>query len=284
VIGTKFDYHTPPSAETAVALLGDLDGDVEIIGGGTWVVPEMTHGTRQPGHIVDLSKAGLSEIEADVGGLKVGATATYSVIASSALVLERAPLLAAMASGITGGAQVRNQGTIGGSACYATPSSDVPGALVALDARLRLASGGGLREVDAVDFFTGAFESDLQAGEVLTEIHIPEAPDGARYGYYKLKFCESSWPIATSGCVLALAGDGTVESARLAVGGVSTRPYLVDTSGLVGSGVDDASVEAISAAAQAAATDPYTDVLADGSYRQQVAGVVAKRAVLDATA
>lgn len=282
MITRRFEYHSPHNLDQAVALLDQADGDAEVVGGGTWVVPEMTHGQRTPGHVIDLRQAGISDIEADVGGLKIGATATYSALASDPLVRERAALLATMAAGVTGGAQVRNQATIGGSACYASPSSDAPGALVALDARMRLASSGGVREVDAADFFLGAFEADVKPGELLSEIVIPEPPANARWGYYKLKLVESSWPIATAGCVLGLADDGTVASARVAVGGVNTKPYLVDTTELIARPVDEAAAAAVMDSARSGATDPYSDVLASGEYRQQVSGVVAKRALLAA--
>ena len=244
--------------------------------------PSWTHGIRTPAHIIDLRHTKLSGVKANRGGLKVGATTTYSELLESPLVAERATLLHAMSVGVTGGGQVRNQGTIGGSACYATPSSDAPAALVALDARLKLAEADDTREVAAEKFFKGAFESELKKGELLTEITVPEPPANVRFGYYKLKFCESSWPIATGACVLGLDGDGTVETARLAVGGVNTKPYLVDTGSLIGLPVACDLADEVAERAREAADDPYTDVLADGTYRQQIAGVVAKRALLDA--
>lgn len=284
MISRRFDYHAPHSLDQAVALLDKANGDAEILGGGTWVVPEMTHGERRPAHVIDLRNAGIGGVEADVGGITIGATTTYSTLQSDPLVLERAGLLSTMAVGVTGGAQVRNQATIGGSACYATPSSDAPGALVGLDARMRLVSSGGVREVDAVDFFQGAFEADIRDGEILSEIVIPEPPANPRWGYYKLKLVESSWPIATAACVLGMDDGGSVASARVAVGGVNTKPYVVDSSELIGRSVDQAAGAAIAEAARALATDPYSDVLASGEYRQQVSGVVAKRALLAATA
>ncbi|MGI9658190.1 MAG: FAD binding domain-containing protein [Gaiellaceae bacterium] len=284
MISRRFDYHAPHNLDQAVALLDQANGDATIVGGGTWVVPEMTHGQRTPAHVIDLRNAGIAGVEADVGGIKIGATTTYSSLRSDPLVRERAELLSTMAVGVTGGAQVRNQATIGGSACYATPSSDAPGALVALDARMRLVSTDGVREIDAEEFFVGAFDADLKSGEILSEIIIPEPPANARWGYYKLKLVESSWPIATAGCVVGLDDAGAVASARVAVGGVNTRPYVVDTSELIGRPIDAAAGAAVTEAARALATDPYSDVLASGEYRQQVSGVVAKRALLAAAA
>ena len=57
------------------------------------------------------------------------ATATYADVLRSAGVPS---VLVVMARGVTGGGQVHNQGTIGGSFCYANPASDAPGALVGL--------------------------------------------------------------------------------------------------------------------------------------------------------
>lgn len=282
MIKRRFSYQAPSSIDEAIGALAEAGSDAEIVGGGTWVVPEMTHGDRNPGVVIDLRSAGLAGVSESNGGLSVGAMTTYAELADSKLVQERAGGLAAMAAGITGGAQVRYQGTIGGSACYATPSSDAPGALVGLGATLQLRSGSGTREVDAADFFKGAREGDLQAGEVLEAIAIPAPPENARFGHYKLKLVESSWPIATATCIIGVDGSGSVSSARLAVGGVNTTPYLVDVSGLVGSALDDEAAASVVETTRAGATDPYSDVLASGEYRQQVSGVVAKRALLAA--
>lgn len=282
MIGQRFEYHAPASVEEAVGVLAAANGDANVIAGGTWVVPELTHGIRTPAHIIDLRHAELSGVSASDAGITIGATTTYSALLDSPLVGECAALLRTMALGVTGGAQVRNQGTIGGSACYATPSSDAPAALVALDASLTLAEAGGTRDVRAETFFEGAFRSALKQGELLTEIVVPEPPSNVQFGYDKLKFCESSWPIATAACVLGLDGDGVVEFARLAVGGANTKPYVVDTSVLVGTPVTRDLADEVAERAREAADDPYTDVLADGAYRQQVSGVVAKRALLDA--
>ncbi|MEZ5099998.1 MAG: FAD binding domain-containing protein [Thermoleophilia bacterium] len=282
MISKRFEYHTPHSVEQAVGLLAEKNGEAVVLGGGTWVVPDMTHGTITPGHVVDLRRAGLDGIEAEAGGLRIGATATYTQILESELVRERAPALHALAVGITGGAQLRNQATMGGGVCYALPSADPHGALVALGARYRLASKGGVREVDAESFYTGVQQSVLQPGELLTDIIVPEQPAGSRQGYYKFKLCESSWPIVTACAVVVVDGSGTVTSARVAVGGASETPYLVDTAGIVGATLGPEQAAVVAAAAEAACARPYGDPLASGEYRKMIAGAIAKRALLAA--
>jgi CO/xanthine dehydrogenase FAD-binding subunit len=269
VIKSRFDYHAPPSRDEAAALLSSLEGELSIISGGTWVVPEMTHGVRSPRHVVDLRRAGLGDIRRENGSVVIGTTATYADV----LRTDAAPaVLQAMARGVTGGAQVHNQGTIGGSACYANPASDAPGALAGLDATFRLARGERTRELAAADFFTGGFRTALEEGELLTEIVIPATSDGARGGYYKFKHCESSWPIATAMCTVDAGGAVT----RLVLGGVSPVPvHVADTAGATDG-------EAVEAAVRATAFEPWADVLADGGYRTRIAPVVAKRAFLAA--
>jgi len=282
MIKRRFTYHSPDSLDEALEALAEHGSDAEVVGGGTWVVPEMTHGARVPTHVVDLRRAGLSGVAESNGGVSIGAMTTYAQLANAPLIAERAGALATMAAGITGGAQVRNQGTLGGSACYATPSSDAPGALVGLDATMNLRSSSGSRSVAAGDFFKGAFEADVGDGEVLESITLPAPPAGVKFGHYKLKLVESSWPIATATAVVGVDGDGKLTAVRISVGGVNTKPYLVDTQELVGSSIDDDAAAAVMTAARAGATDPYSDVLASGEYRQQVSGVVAKRALLAA--
>jgi CO/xanthine dehydrogenase FAD-binding subunit len=263
MITRHFTYHAPRSAEEAAAILAGADGETEIIGGGTWVVPEMTNGTRRPSRVVDLGHAGLKRIERENGSIVLGAQTTYRDLIDSELIAERLPLLRTLALGITGGSQVWNRGTVGGSACYANPQSDIPASLVALGAQLRLRNATGTRTVAADEFFLGAFSADVRPGELLEEIAISEDA-GKRGGYYKFKLSESSWPIVTAAFVDA-AG------ARVALGGVQAAPLLVE--------LDSTDSAAVEAAVSASATEPYDDALAGGEYKRSIAGVIARRAV-----
>lgn len=259
MITTRFDYQAPTSIEAAADLLAE--GDATIVGGGTWVVPEMTHGARTPARLVDLRHAGLSGVRTENGSTSIGATTTYRDLIASEDIAVRLPLLRTLALGITGGAQIWNRGTVGGSACYANPASDIPAALVALDASLRLHSADGARTVAAADFFVDAFATALKPGEILAEIVI--GPVDAS-GYYKFKLCESSWPIVTAAYVRDAASE------RVALGGAQATPVRVE---LDGTAADD-----VAARADAAVDEPWSDVLASGAYRKSIAGVVAKRA------
>jgi CO/xanthine dehydrogenase FAD-binding subunit len=280
VITNRFAYHRPESLDEAAGLLAEGGADARVLAGGTWVVPNLTRGTSAPRSIVDLRAAGLGLIRRGDDGVSIGPMTTYAELGRSELVAKHARLLCTVAGGITGGQQIRNQGTIGGSACYATPSSDIPGVLVALAARVRIASTRGTREVAAGDFFRDAFRPDLEADELVTELVVPERPPSVRYGYYKLKLCESSWPIATASCVVTVDDGGVCTSARLALGGVAAVPLLVEVEDvLAGTTIGPEELRRVAELAERAVADPWSDVLADGEYRRNVAGVVAKRAV-----
>jgi len=156
---TRTRYHAPATLGEALALLTD-DPDVTVIGGGT-IVMAASAGVPQTAALLDLHRIpGLAEIQQGVT-TTLGATTTYTRLLTTPAA---PPLLRRIAGGITGGPQIRNQGTIGGSACYANPASDIPAGLVALDATMVVHRQERQRRVPARDFFAEPFRTDLQAG------------------------------------------------------------------------------------------------------------------------
>ena len=264
MIKNRFQYLAPTSVEEAATLLAASPGDTEVIGGGTWVVVEMTAGDRDPKRVIDLKNAGLRYVREESGAVVIGARATYTDVVRSAAA-QKLPALVAMCAGITGGAQLRNRATIGGSVCYANPSADAHGLLVGLGATFNLRTAAGTRQVVAADFYRGPFETVLQAGELLESMSIP-VPAGMKQGYYKFKLAESSWPICTGTALVGADGSATVT-----IGAANSRPVTV-----TGSASD---LDGLARAAEAAITSPFSDILADGEYRKQIAGAIAKRAV-----
>lgn len=262
-------YSRPSDVDGVTAALAG--GDTVVVGGGTMVVPDMTHGRTRPAAVVDLARAGLAGITRGDGVWVVGAMTTYADLERSVV-----PLLATVARGITGGPQIRNRGTAGGSASYANPSSDVPAALVALAARLRLARVGGVREVPAADFFLGAFRTAREPDEVLTAVTVPD-PGGA-VGYVKFKLAEGSWPIVTAATVA-----GPV--LRVVLGGAAAVPVALTLDRPAG-GTDDPAwrdhVRTEVGRGLAEAGGPWDDVLAPGDYRARIAPVIAARSVAGA--
>jgi xanthine dehydrogenase YagS FAD-binding subunit len=115
--------------------------------------------------------------------------------------------------------------------CIAVHPSDMAVALVALDAAVHLRSAaGGVRTLPVADLHTlpgqhPEIESVLQPGELVTHIELPERPFAARSRYVKVRDRESfAFALASAAAAFDLSGR-VIREARLALGGVATKPW-----------------------------------------------------------
>jgi xanthine dehydrogenase YagS FAD-binding subunit len=121
---------------------------------------------------------------------------------------------------------------LGGSThCIASHPSDLAVALVALDAAVELRGANGTqRSMPLRDFHrepgdTPQIETNLQPGEMITAIVVPETPLARRSHYLKVRDRTSFEFALVSAAVAMQAGDGTIQDVRVAAGGVGTRPW-----------------------------------------------------------
>jgi len=171
-----FEYHRAGSVDEALSLLAQYADDGKLIAGGHSLLPVMKLRFAQPSHLIDIRRvAELAGIREDGGVLRIGATTPHAAVASSALIHDKATILAE-AAGRIGDAQVRNMGTIGGSLAHADPAADLPAVTLALGAELRVVGRRGERTIPIDQFFTGMFSSALAADELLVEVRVPVAP------------------------------------------------------------------------------------------------------------
>jgi xanthine dehydrogenase YagS FAD-binding subunit len=116
------------------------------------------------------------------------------------------------------------------SSCVATHPSDLAVALVALDASILLQSGNHERVLKLDDFYrvpgqTPEKENQLNPGELITQIRVPRLPWAQRSTYLKIRDRESyEFALASVAAVLDVDGDH-IRDARVAVGGVGTKPW-----------------------------------------------------------
>jgi xanthine dehydrogenase YagS FAD-binding subunit len=116
------------------------------------------------------------------------------------------------------------------NACVATHPSDLAVALVALDASVVLRAKQGDRVVPLGDFYrlpgdTPDVENVLRPGELVTQILVPRLIWANNSGYVKVRDRQSyEFALASAAVALDVLG-GTVQDARIAVGGVGTRPW-----------------------------------------------------------
>lgn len=162
---------------------------------------------------------------------------------------------------------IRNAATLGGNLGTGSPIGDAAPVLLALDARVLLASPRGEREVPLADYFTGYRESVREPGELIRAVRIPLplAPHSAFYKVAKRRFDDiSSVAVAIA---LSLEG-GSVATVRIGVGGVAATPIRARATEEALSGQRwDAEHVARAAAVLASEGTPLDDHRASARYR-----------------
>ncbi len=114
--------------------------------------------------------------------------------------------------------------------CIAAHRSDFAVAFAALDGVLTLHGPNGERHVKAVDFHllpgsTPQLEHDLRHGELIVSLFVPDAPHAARSSYLKVRDrSEYEFALASAAVGLDIA-NGVIRSARVALGGIGTKPW-----------------------------------------------------------
>jgi CO/xanthine dehydrogenase FAD-binding subunit len=292
----SFRYARAASLAEAIALLAAGPGDAKILAGGQSLVPMLNMRLVRPAVLVDVN--GVRELagiaRTTEGGLRIGALTRHAELAASAAVLERAPLLAEAARHV-GHAAIRNQGTLGGSLAHADPAAELPAALLALDARLRISGPRGAREVAADAFFRGLLTTALEADEILTAVEVPAQPPG--WGFVELARRPGDFALAGVAAVVLVGrpptppsspsrgegGDERCERVRLVGFGVGDRPLrLTAAERLLAGAPLDAEAAARAGRAAGPDCDPPSDVHGSADYRRHLATVLAERALLQA--
>jgi xanthine dehydrogenase YagS FAD-binding subunit len=114
--------------------------------------------------------------------------------------------------------------------CIATSPGDMPVAMVALDALVRVRGARGERTIPLVDFHVtpGTHperESVLRHGELITAVDLPALPFAVRSHYRKVRDRASyAFALASAAVALDIEG-GRIRNARVALGGVATKPW-----------------------------------------------------------
>lgn len=281
----EFDYASADSVEEALDLLGEHEGaETEVLAGGHSLLPAMKLGLASPDVLIDINGIdAMQGIEVDGDTLTIGAMTRYTDLVESDDVAEHAPALAEAVRQV-GDVQVRNRGTIGGNLAHADPASDLPGAALASNASLIVQGPDGERSVLADDFFDGMYATDVGPDELLTRIEIPSMDGGV--GTYAKKPSPSSGYAMIGVAALIEAGNGTVDSARVAANGVMDHGVRLGPveDHLEGSALDE---ETIAAAASHAGDDLdeamlMDDVQASNEFRAQLVEVYTERALREA--
>jgi xanthine dehydrogenase YagS FAD-binding subunit len=284
-------YVRPASIGEALEL---LDGaGAQPLAGGTDLIPLQSRG-KAPGSLIDVRGLLGDVIETHGEGLLIGAATRVADVAGDGRVAERYAALS-QAAGAAASPQLRNQGTVagnlaqhvrcwyfrhpdltcwlaGGDTCYAqigdhrkhgleagdcisVAPSDLAGALLALDAKVRITGAGGERTIPIAELYGRPREDhrssvQLARGELITAVELPAPPDASAYERAGER---AAWTFALAGIAAARFGD----SLRLAAIGLTNEPRLLDPA------------------------DPLGDLpgLEQTGWKRELAGVLCERAL-----
>ena len=282
-----FAYIAAKNADDAIVLLAKHGRSAKILAGGTDLLADLKFATQVPDLVIDISRArDLSGIAVTDGGLRIGALVTHSELIASPLIRDMFPALVDAAHSI-GAVQTRNVGTLGGNLMTCLPSMNSGPTLLALDARVNVASVSGRREFALADLFVGPRKTSLGADELLLDIVIPTQNFGKYAGFQKFGL--------RKGQALALANaaaifwmdqtTGRFVEPRIALGAVAPTVIRAPQAEAYLRG-RSVTLEAMVEAGRIAATEakPISDFRASAGYRCDLIAVLVKRALQDALA
>lgn len=280
----SFDYLEASSVDEALQALAS-DEDSKALAGGQSLVPLLNFRLARPSLLVDLNRLGeLSYLRREEGVLRIGAMTRQSTLERSALVAREWPLLN-QAMQYVAHSQIRNRGTVGGSAAHADPAAELPVALTTLDARFRARSPRGERWIDARDFFVNQLTSALEADELLVEIAVSQPAPGSGSAF--VEYARRHGDFALGGCAVQIVcdGDGAITAAAVTLLGAAPRPLRASAAEqLLGSQRLDRKLAVAAADAAIEDVHPTGDIHGSSEYRRELTRSLVRRALLAAAA
>jgi len=276
MIPKTFDYRVPSSIGEAIGLLSENEGS-KVLAGGQSLLPMMKLRLAAPSVVVDISALpGLSYIRDAGDHIAIGALTSHDSLENDKLIRERFPLITDAVAGI-GDQQVRNLGTIGGSACHGDPAGDLPTALLVADAQFVVEGRKGRRVVQASDFFLDLFTTAVGHDELLAEVRLPYLPRRSASAYMKHAVRHEGFGIAMVGTALTFDDADLCARARIGVGAAGPTPLRASSAEkyLAGKTIDEASI-AEAALRVAGEADPPQDMHGSREYRLGVIRALTK--------
>jgi len=270
-----FAYMTPTTLAELLALR-TRHPSAQLVAGCTDVGLWVTKQHRQFTEVLDVTRvAELCRIDEAAGHTAIGAAVRLED--AFAALVRRRPQLQTFAARFAG-LPVRNAGTLGGNVANGSPIGDSMPLLIALRARVVLASVRGERELALEDLYTGYRQNVIAPDEVLARILVPHPAPGEFLRAYKVSKRQDD-DISAVCLVLNLQLDaGQVRAASIGAGGVAAVPARARQAeaAVQGQPWSEAAADRAAQALQAEFT-PLSDMRASSAYRSAVLGRLVQR-------
>jgi carbon-monoxide dehydrogenase medium subunit len=286
-----FSYHDPRNVADVVGLLGSLD-NAKLLAGGQSLMPMLNMRYVLPDHVIDLNRVdGLSYIRdskdalevgaIEIGAIEIGAMTRQRDIEFSDLVLRRCPLMHEAIVQV-GHRQTRNRGTLGGSLCHLDPAAELVSVAAALDAKVTVTGKNGARSIDFAAFPVAYMTPALELDELLTGASFPCWSKRHGYAFVEFSRRHGDFAILSAAALIEEDDSGKVTRAAVTLGGLGAAPLRARDveRALIGEKIEDKSLHEICEPLRK--LDAVDDIHAPSSYRQQLATVLPRRALLKA--
>jgi aerobic carbon-monoxide dehydrogenase medium subunit len=276
-----FLYHDPRTVADTVALLGSLE-NAKLLAGGQSLMPMLNMRYVLPDNIIDINRVdGLGYIREQNGALEIGAMTRQRDIEFSDAVRERCPIMHEAICQV-GHRQTRNRGTLGGSLCHLDPSAELVSLAAALDAKVSVAGRNGSRSIDFSAFPVAYMTPAIEPDELVTGATFPCWPRGHGYAFVEFARRHGDFAIVSAAVLIEEDSNGKVTRASVTLGGMGPAPVRASEveRALIGETIEEKRLREICETLRK--LDAIEDIHAPTSYRQQLATVLPRRALIKA--
>ena len=269
------NFHAPRTLAELLKLRAERRGAV-LLAGATDLGLLASRSRKPPQSVIHVAHVPeFTAITEDKEQITIGAAVTYA--AAMPVLIAAYPALKTYLARL-GSRQIRNLGTIGGNIGTASPIGDMPPVLLALEAKLKLVSTRGTRELALDDFFVGYRKTALAADEVIESLSMPKLWPGEVFFCDKLsKRRDQDISTVAAGYRLRIKS-GLIEDVRIGFGGMAATPKRAANveKALKGQPFAAATFEA-AAAAVASDFQPVDDWRGSAAYRLTAAANLLRR-------
>jgi carbon-monoxide dehydrogenase medium subunit len=277
-----FEYERAADVASALSALAKFGKRAKVLAGGQSLIPMLNLRIAATERLVDVSRLDeLRYIRVAGNELRIGALTTHNTVLKSSEVAAHCPIMVE-AYRLVSHHSVRNRGTIGGSLCHNDPASEMPLVVNLLGATLIARSASGERTIAADKFFTGSFETALDASELLVEIRVPIPAKGHGWSFQEVSQRKGDFALVAAGAMLTIDG-GVCRDVRLGFRNVGETIFRMPAiEAQIEGQAPSSALYSAAAKAVMGAVDPSSDVHADEIYRRDLAKALTERVLTTA--
>ena len=279
---TEFEYYKPESIDEVLVLIEKYGERARFLAGGSDLLIKIKLLREEPECLIDIT--GIEElrgISINEEELRIGAVTSLNEINCFPIIKKNYTALFEATSEMAT-TQVRNNASIGGNLCNASPGADTVPPLLVLEAKVNITIGNEVKTVPLEEFFTGPGKTILNRGDILTSISIPISSSNTGTSFIKISRTHSDLPQLNAAAAIKVE-NGICTDARIALGAVAPTPVrAIRAENILKNRKPDHNAFEEAAGVVVTEIKPRTSIRSTEDYRKMVAPVIVKRALIKA--